>query len=536
MPVVVGGICVGDCGDMPVDEGCSILRYPEHHDDHHKKLLVRVASPRIPGVFQPTFHHDCSHNQVRAVLGRVIGVVPKPSSLGIAQLKEAAARVASRIPFCAAQDVFAMPLRYAGAKRQRYLEALERYFRYGISPFDGHCTMFCKAERMDGAAKVDPDPRAIQFRSAKFCVALAQFLQPIEHYIYGMDGFSAGVPPSRNIAKGLNQSQRAELLHRKMSHFLRPVVISLDASRFDKHVNIALLKIEHSIYLASNSHFLFRKLLSMQLVSIVKSKYGLKYVVMGRRMSGDMNTALGNCLLMLIMLLAYMTSLAIPKWDCLDDGDDCLLIVEEEALAAILSSVVEHFLNYGMVMKVERVASSLHKVVFCQSSVVEYTEARFKFVRDYKAVISKALCGIRHWTDPKYRLKVLRAIGLCELVLNLGVPVLQSFAVAILRNVGRPTDLNLASDGLKSRVARELKALGVTASEVRPRPITAVARESFAEAFDCPVDEQLHYEQFFDVWAFNVEGLHWHGQEWDVARWLQSASTREVYPLWQNAN
>jgi hypothetical protein len=253
-------------------------------------------------------------------------------------------------------------------------------------------------------------------------------------------------------------------------------------------------------------------------------------------MSGDMNTALGNCLLMLIMLLAYMTSLAVPKWDCLDDGDDCLLIVEEEALAAILSSVVEHFLNYGMVMKVERVASSLHKVVFCQSSVVEYTEARFKFVRDYKAVISKALCGIRHWTDPKYRLKVLRAIGLCELVLNLGVPVLQSFAVAILRNVGRPTDLNLASDGLKSRVARELKALGVTASEVRPRPITGVARESFAEAFDCPVDEQLHYEQFFDAWTFSVEGLHWHGQEWDVARWLQSASTREVYPLWQNAN
>lgn len=531
----MGGICVGDTAEVAVDDGCSIQRLPEPHDDHHKKLMVRVASPRVPGVFQPTFHHDCSHNQVRAVLGRVIGVVPKPSLPGIARLKESAAWVVSQIPFCPAQDVHEMPLRYAGAKRARYQEAVERFLKFGISTFDACCTMFVKPERMDGHAKEDPDPRAIQFRSAKYCVALAQFLQPIEHWIYGMAGFSAGVPTSRNIAKGLNQTQRAELLHSKMSHFRSPVVISLDASRFDKHVNIALLKIEHSIYTGVNPHFLFRKLLTMQLISKVKSKWGLRYTVEGRRMSGDMNTALGNCLLMLIMVRSYMRHLQIPTWDCLDDGDDCLLIVEEEALDTILSTVVPHFLDYGMVMKVEHVACSLHSVVFCQSSVVEWSEARFKFVRDYRAVISKSMCGIRHWTDPKYRLKVLRAIGLCELVLNLGVPVLQAFAASLLRNVGKPTDLSLASDGLRSRVQRELRGLGVKADEVRPRQITGVARDSFATAFDCPVDEQLYLESFFDSWVIDVETVHFHGEEWDVARWLQSASSREVYPLWQNA-
>jgi hypothetical protein len=469
------------------------------------------------------------------VIGRVIGVVPKPSLLGIARLKDQVTRVVSRIPFCPEQDIYEMPNRYSGAKKQRYLDAVEKYHRFGIQAFDANCTMFVKPERMDGHAKVNPDPRAIQFRGAKFCVALAQFLQPIEHHIYGMTGFSSGVPESRNIAKGLNQTQRAELLHSKMSHFRSPVVISLDASRFDKHVDVELLKVEHSVYTGVNKHFLFKKLLSMQLISKVRSKTGLRYVVLGRRMSGDMNTALGNCLLMLLMIAAFMLHLSILVWDCLDDGDDCLLIVEEEDLDLVLTSVVPHFLDYGMEMKVERVARSLFEVQFCQSSVVEYTEARFKFVRDYRAVISKSLSGIRHWQDPNYRLKVLRAIGFCELVLNLGVPVLQSFACALLRNVGRPKDLQLASDGLKSRVGRELKALGVSITEVNARPITEVARQSFSVAFDCSIEDQHVFEAFFDSWVLDVSSLTYFGPEWEVDRWLAAQSTSEVCPLWQNA-
>jgi hypothetical protein len=395
--------------------------------------------------------------------------------------------------------------------------------------------MFIKPDRFDGYVKINPDPRAIQFRGPVFCVALAQFLQPIEHHIYIMDGFSAGVPPSRNIAKGLNQSQRAELLHRKMSHFRRPVVLSLDGSRFDKHIGVNLLKVEHSVYTSVQRDPFFRRLLNMQLINKVTSKLGIKYVSKGRRMSGDMNTALGNCLLMLIMVSAYLEYIAVPVWDCLDDGDDCLLIVEEQVLALIERTVHEHFLEYGMEMKVECVARTLFGVSFCQSSVVEYSDARFKFVRDYKAVISKALTGIRHWQDPKYRIKVLRAIGLCELVLNLGVPVLQSFACSVLRNVGRPKDLRLASDGLKARVSRELRALNLNPWEVRARPINECARLSFALAFDCPISEQLYFERFFDGWMFDVSTLTYWGDEWEVQRWLTYQSTHEVYPLRQNA-
>ncbi len=167
---------------------------------------------------------------------------------------------------------------------------------------------------------------------------------------------------------------------------------------------------------------------------------------------------------------------------------------------------------------------------------MEYTDARFKFVRDYRAVISKSLCGIRHWQDPNYRIKVLRAIGMCELILNLGVPVLQSFALAVIRNAGKTADIRLASDGLRGRVNRELRSLGTTVEEVKPRRIEECARQSFAIAFGCEPQEQEYLERFFDNWVFDISTSYYHGAEWLVEKWEHALPcTSEVYPPWQNA-
>lgn len=528
------GICVGGTSDLSVDEGCSLTLPPIMHTDQHHKRLVRIAYLDLPGVFRPTFHYDCSHNQLRSVVGRVIGVVPKPSTLGIQAMVDSAARLALKLPFIPPQDILAMPARYGGAKRKRYEEAVDKFLAGGVHKRHSYCSMFVKAERFNGHAKVNPDPRAIQFRGAIYCVALAQFLQPIEHYIYNISYFSKGVPMSRNIAKGLNSVDRAELLALKMSHFRRPVVASLDASRFDKHVSVHHLAVEHSIYRRCNPDKFFRKLLSMQMTNKVFCSSGIKYIAKGRRMSGDMNTALGNCLIMLLMVDAYIDFEQLLKYDTLDDGDDCLLLLEYDDLERVLMGITRFFLEMGMQLKVENVAFSLFNVVFCQSSVVEFSEARFKFVRDYRAVISKAMSGIRHWQDPKYRIKVLQAIGMCELVLNLGVPVLQSFATALLRNVGRPKDYTYASDGLKSRVGRELKLFGRPFSEFEPVPIADCARQSFAIAFGCPVEEQLFIESFFSSWTFTTDATFEWGSEWDVYRWLPFQSWVESYHVRQD--
>lgn len=526
----MGGLCCGETHDLTLDEGCKLCRIPTPRGDDHKRLLVRVASPEIPGVFRPFFHHNCVHNQLRAIVGRVAGPVVKPSTTGLSLLRDAARVLGRTLPLTTANALEDMPERYSGGKRARYQAALRELQIAGLFPKDAYCKMFVKAERVNGLEKRNPDPRAIQFRGPKYCVALAAFLHPIEHHLYLSDFASVGVEKSRNIAKGLNSVQRAELLVRKMAQFQDPVVISIDASRFDKHVSKELLEIEHSVYRASNGSEVFAALLCMQLVNTVFSSIGIKYKVTGRRMSGDMNTACGNCVIMLVMLYAYcVLVLRLKRWDSLDDGDDCLLIVEGVDVDRITSTLGPEFLHFGMEMKVERPTRDVHEVVFCQSQVVEYQSGRYKFVRDYRAVISKALCGVRHWENPTYRRRVLRAIGTCELVLNLSVPVLQAFACAILRNCGvGEVDLTYAPDGLRARAARDSRALGVELSELRPRAIPDVARSSFERAFGLNAAEQRDLESYFESWTFPIEGLYLWGAEWDVANWLPTFSRVEV--------
>jgi hypothetical protein len=426
-----------------------------------------------------------------------------------------------------------MPLRYSGAKRARYQRACDDYIRDGITQKDALIKMFVKPERFNPDAKVCPDPRAIQFRGAKYCVALARFLHPIEEHIYELTCCSAGVPQTRNVAKGLNSVTRAELLCQKASYFDDPVFISLDASRFDKHVDDKLLAIEHSIYLKSNGNLEFMMLLSWQLVNHCFTNLGMVYKVKGRRMSGDMNTAVGNCLLMLMMLLAFFTTLGITKWDTLDDGDDSVSIVERRDLDKVLASAHSIFLTFGHEIKVEKVTDDLSKVVFCQCSMIEYAPGRRKFVREFRAVMSKSLTGVRHWDNNTYRRKVLIAIGTCELVLCLGVPVLQEFALAILRNAKRgllkPIDLADAPEGLRKRALRDLRNLGVPLHALEAQPVMPCARSSFATAFDYPEHLQIILEERLKAWVFEVDGLTFEHGEINVPTWEYNPCSTEIY-------
>ncbi len=515
--------------DIKLNEGNEIIRQPEDDGSRAEKLLVRVALPPHEEFYAPTFHPDNATNQLQSALGRVMGEVPKPSPAGIASLMRTAKLWGRTIYPVTQQDLSVMPNRYSGNKKKRYLEALTALETSPVVARDARCTAFVKAERFDGAEKRDPDPRMIQFRGSKYCVELASYLQPGEHQLYVTKFGSRGVPPTRNIAKGLNQHDRAMLLLTKMSHFDNPVVLSLDGSRFDKHVDIELLRVEHFLYRHFNRCKRFAQLLSLQLVNYCATKLGLKYKVKGKRMSGDMNTALGNCVLMLLMLVTFCLELNLTKFDSLDDGDDCLLIVEEHNLQLIESMIFQKFLAFGMEMKVDGVARRMEDVVFCRSRPVEYSPGQWKFVRNYRDVVSKSLCGIRHWNDPVYRERVIKAIGTCELSLNSGIPVLQAFAVAVLRNTQHVAfDVKYLSDGLRSRYNRE------SHHEVRERPINDECRLSFYRAFGVSIEHQLELESFFNSWKFDIRAkpLYW-GQEW-TRDWIPEQSYVER-SNWQNA-
>jgi len=443
----------------------------------------------------------------------------------------AATTIARIVPCTVENSIYDMPERHSGAKKERYLEACRQYELRGLMKSDSFCKMFVKAERFDVASKRNPDPRAIQYRGGVYCVAFAAFLRPIEDFIYLSSFANDGVPPTRNVAKGLNSVMRAELLVTKLTHFADPVVVSVDMSRFDKHVAIAHLKANHYIYLASNPSKLFASILSLQLNNKCFSNLGLKYKCEGRRMSGDMDTAIGNILIMLTMVIAICRlTLKFSRWDCLDDGDDCLIILERDDLPTFQAEASGLFLQMGMEMTVSSTTSSLFQIDFCKSRVIEYQPSRYKFVRDFRDVCSKSLCGSRNWTDPIYRERVINATGMCELVLNLGVPVLQSFACALLRNTRGGTRRH-ARDGLLQRALRDASRLGVAIENVQPVEICQCARESFAEAFGLDPIQQQDIESSLDAWVFTNDEPFESDSDWDVLTWFGCRTHHELYPI-----
>lgn len=513
----------------PLDEGCSIGDIPIPDVDEHKRRMVRVAIPITDGMYQCAVHHDCIHNQLQAIHNRVCGKVPHPTEEGVNQMRRAAARWALTVPITSEESIFALGERNSGQKGARYIAAAHAVCQTGVSVRDSYVKMFVKAERFSPNAKRNPDPRAVQFRGAKYCVNLSMYLRPVEEHLYQTTIASKGVYPTRNVAKGLNSVQRAELLIQKMSQFEDPAVFEMDASRFDQHVTVEHLKVEHSIYLASNSNPEFKSLLEMQLYNKCFTTKGLRYKTAGRRMSGDMNTAIGNVVLMLVMIIAAMDVLEVSQWDCLDDGDDIVVIVDRGVVDKFRREIVGVFLQYGMEMKVELPKLSIHRVVFCRSQVVEFSAGKCKFVRDYRDVLSKALCGVRNWENPSYRERTLNAIGVCELILGLGVPVLQAFSLAILRNT-RGKDLSYAPAGLLYRTKRDMKLLGIKdLKDVRVKPIELCARESFESAFGLEIHRQIAIEHWFDQWTFRIDGLAEAVEECDVPSWVWVHTSSELY-------
>lgn len=428
------------------------------------------------------------------------------------------------------QDIWTLSESYSGGKREKYRLATQRLLEGDLSKRDAGVSMFVKFEKLKfSPLKPNPDPRAIQFRNPKYCVAIAQYLKPIEHKLYAFKGRGAMFPTTKVIGKGLSARGRAQLLVKKWEAFESPVAVSIDASRFDKHVSVPLLQIEHSVYVRMAQSQELAKLLSWQLHNTCTSNKGLKYVTKGKRMSGDMNTALGNCLLMVVMVATFMQG---KKYDMLDDGDDCLLIVESEDFNWVVENIGPEFLTYGMQVKVEGVARSLDEVEWCQANPIIDSSGVRKFVRNPARIMSRAIGGSKYFTSTGGRRKLINTIGMAELILNHGVPVLQEYALALMRNASTTQHLKFDSvDSLYYRIGRELKEFNLRKLEaIKPLPITDVARLSYARAFGVSPQRQLEQEKFLKQWSFSVEGVTELGGDIDKDTWaMPCPHTPELY-------
>lgn len=500
---------------------------------HPTPYITRIMRPDFHMTVLPFAHCNCSWNQFRAIVQRVVKEVPLPTLEGVSALQMTTGKILSVVkkyhlvkPRLNMSEVCNC---YVGRKRRDYIRAMEnvcskkltkRYLTY-IS----RITAFVKLEKLPPKHE-DPAPRMIQARTKEFNVLLGQWTKPIEDMLKQLPAkllvkSAVGVL----VGKGLSARQRGQAIVDKWNNFKHPAVISLDCSRFDLHCSWRLLTVEHMFYNGLYKSKLLRRLLNKQLENVCtctspRGIKGIRYKTIGGRMSGDMNTALGNCYLMITMCVTAMQNLDIDTYDILDDGDDCLLFLEldgrmEGWLSETKVSLREQFLTFGHELRVVDECLELHQIDWCQSRVLP-TSYGWTLVRNPAKVLSTALVSAKfNIKNVKFRRRLARAIGNSELSMNSGIPILQEFALMILRNAGDVEPLFL-DDGLRIRYALQLK----DSQPPIARPIDKATREAFYLSFGIDIRTQLEYEHHLSGCK-----LRWDG---DIECWERNSSDTRI--------
>lgn len=444
-------------------------------------------------------------NARAAALSRVLQHVPDPDPDRIEDLRRHADRLARKLgprvgkPW-SDDELCSWISSLPSKKRKRYESAFESL---KIQPFcnaDAQVTCFVKLELTKRKAGKFYKPRMIQYRTARYLVHVARWLKPIEHAVYGMRNV---LTPNggMEVAKSMSAGQRGECLARKAGLLKRPYSLSLDCTAFDAHVNTDLLGLEHFFYRKLGRYACWSSVdcgglaraMRLQLSNRVRGVFpdgSISYVTDGRRMSGDLNTALGNVSLFCIMIsLVLSENLPARTYQILDDGDDCVVLVEKEYVQLLSDRLVGEFEKFGMVLKVENVsdASVVESIEFCQSKPVLVGRS-YRMVRNFHKVQATTMAGTRwHKTLDSFK-EFCWSVGVGDGIACKGVPILQEW-FTYLRRISVGCQLN-------REIIDDIWRFGNVdfGKPFDPVEIELSTRLSFERAFGVSIAEQVSRE------------------------------------------
>ncbi|APG76188.1 hypothetical protein 2 [Beihai tombus-like virus 3] len=421
------------------------------------------------------------------------------------KIQERLSKFSSEMAKCAADHGVVSPCSetefldyYGGAKRKTYEHAVESFKTRSFEAKDGRVKVFTKDEYL----KPGGCPRAIQPRSPRYNVKLGRYIKGIEHLIFeAIDDIFDGTKEHKTVAKGMNMIERGGEIKRMWDRYACPTAVGLDASRFDQHINELLLKFEHSIYkmwteLEGDDLPPLHQLLQAQLNNCgmyIGIDGVLKYKVNGCRMSGDMNTSLGNVIIMCSLMYSFFdTKKMLGKISLLNDGDDCVIIMERSDVKGFLDGLEDWFLEMGITMKVEGIFTSLEEIEFCQSRPVFNEDFGYVLIPRPQKRLYSDLISTKNLRSKKVYRKQVGAIAGCGMALSSGTPIFQNFYSWL----GRGACPWIPEQGdYYYKYRQEL----VDRMMYRYRKPSMRERVSFYFAFDITPSEQLVLEKYYDA-------------------------------------
>lgn len=238
------------------------------------------------------------------------------------------------------------------------------------------------------------------------------------------------------------------------------------------------------------------------------------------RASGDMNTALGNCLLMCALMYGLAKQLGVMV-EIADDGDDCCIICSSSDKDLILERLPSFFLEAGFTAKVEMVTNVFEEIEFCQCHPV-FNGETWVMTRSPIKALSSDLKGVGKWRDVRSLPHLLGVVGTGGAHLTKGIPVLSKFYDTFPLGTKRPRKARLALESFKETGFGRMTSGMVDGAMWCKRPAytdpTDEARISFYKAFKVSPSDQVLLEAHlgshppFPVGHRGVEPLRLSGQ------------------------
>lgn len=353
----------------------------------------------VPGVMPQRdwfVHNKTLRNLHRGIVERVLYLVkdgqlvrcPRPSrEMVIERLGEFRAAIRKKLPPTTPVSLLEFPDLYEGRKRLTYLAAARSLLNTPVSIRDAKLKWFTKFEKL---VKEDPAPRIISPRDPRYNVAVGLWLKPAEHKLF--KGI-ARVFGETTVAKGLNAQGVGDLIAAKWFARRRPVALMLDAKRFDQHTSYEVIRyFEHKVYADWFRDPEFNRIIAWQLHNVgvgVTPDGFIRAEIEGCRMSGDMNTSSGNCLIMCSLVWSYARYWGLDV-SLVNNGDDCVVFMEQGYdLNVFQAHLNEWFLELGYEMEMEAPVYELEQIDFCQARPVAIGGGHYLMVRNIVAVLGK---------------------------------------------------------------------------------------------------------------------------------------------------
>ncbi|APG76465.1 hypothetical protein 2 [Hubei tombus-like virus 5] len=384
---------------------------------------------------------------------------------------------------------------FRGRKREIYAKAVESLSSQSVTQRDAGVQVFVKFEKTDYTRKKDPVPRVISPRNPRYNVEVGRYLRTIEEPLF--HSLSQLFEGKRTVFKGMNAADSGRAMYDLWSSFRKPVAVGLDASRFDQHVSKCALQWEHAIYpqcfTSSGDRAELRRLLKWQVHNKCVGYCAdgrIKYTKEGTRMSGDMNTSLGNCVLMCSMIKQYSLDRGVRTL-LANNGDDCVVFMEADELARFSSGLDEWFRAMGFNMVVEPPCYQFEEIEFCQTHPIYVgpKHSDYLMVRHPKWALAKDSMCIHGFPTSKIYKAWLDAVGTGGLAMTGGVPIFQDFYSTYCKyGVRGKTHFHEQSWGVRSLQQGMVRKYGAVLPETRA---------SFYWAFGVLPDEQLAIEDFY---------------------------------------